>query len=50
MVALTEFDSVCLKFTRKIITLKLKPVFHFELPQPIRETQFLSKYIYTFKC
>lgn len=49
MVAVTEFDSICLKFNRKIITLKLKPVFHFEPPQPIRETQFLSKCIYTFK-
>lgn len=49
MVAVTEFDSICLKFNRKIITLKLKPVFHFEPLQPIRETQFLSKCIYTFK-
>lgn len=49
MVAVTDFDSVCLKFNWKIITLKLKPLFHFEPPQPIRQTQFLRKYIYTFK-
>lgn len=49
MVTLTEFDSVCLKFNRKIIILKFKPMFHFEQPQPIRETQLLSKHIHTFK-
>lgn len=48
MVAPTEFHSVCLKFNRKIIThYKLKPMLHFQLPQPIWETQFFRPiYLY----